>query len=232
MMGLTFLSAEWKHLILLNYAVPPDLLSSYVPPECDLDLLEGRAFLSLVAFQFLRTKVVGIPWPGFINFPEINLRFYIRHANKRGVCFVREYVPSGIVAAIARGLYNEPYRKAKMSMKIDRRRISLPRVTRFRMEITSLAMEVTGSSPGYLPAEDTQEHFFKEHNLGVGRDRRGRLVTYRCSIPVWKVFPVFRYVLSIDWRSIYGERFAVLQEQEPHSVCFAEGSPIKVHFKS
>ena len=35
-------------------------------------------FLSLVGFQFLRTRVLGLPIPLHRNFEEINLRFYVR----------------------------------------------------------------------------------------------------------------------------------------------------------
>ena len=59
--------------------------------------------------------VLGVPWPGYRNFPEINLRFYVRRGDERGVVFVREFVPQRLVAWLARVFYNEPYRAATMS---------------------------------------------------------------------------------------------------------------------
>ena len=78
---MAFLTARWSKLCLFNYAVDPALLSERVPPQLSLDTLDGQAFVSLVAFDFLKTRVLGIPWPGFINFPEINLRFYVKQAD-------------------------------------------------------------------------------------------------------------------------------------------------------
>jgi uncharacterized protein len=113
-----FLRARWCNLILANYAVSEELLQPFLPPGCELDVREGKHWASLVGFQFLDTRVLGIGWPGFRNFPEWNLRFYVRHQGQRGVCFVREFVPSWIVATMARLLYNEPYRSALMSMAV------------------------------------------------------------------------------------------------------------------
>jgi uncharacterized protein YqjF (DUF2071 family) len=52
-----FLSAEWRDLVLLNYEVEPEILRQYVPRGVELDTFEGRTFVSLVGFQFLRTKL-------------------------------------------------------------------------------------------------------------------------------------------------------------------------------
>ena len=107
---MAFLTARWSNLCLFTYAVPADLLRRRVPPGLELDRREGlagEAFVSLVAFDFLDTRVLGVPWPGFRNFPEINLRFYVRRPTpdggaERGVVFVREFVPQRLVAWMAR----------------------------------------------------------------------------------------------------------------------------------
>src|SRR5215468_781631 len=96
--GRPFLTARWTNLFLATYAVPDDLLRPHLPPGLELDRRDGRAFASLVAFDFLDTRVLGVPWPGYRNFPEVNLRFYVRHGEQRGVVFVREFVPLRLVA--------------------------------------------------------------------------------------------------------------------------------------
>src|SRR6266566_2088670 len=100
---------------LTTYAVPPALLEKRLAPGLSLDLRDGNAFVSLVAFQFLRTKVLGIGWPGYRDFAELNLRFYVRHGDERGVVFIREFVPQRLVAWVARWLYNEPYLAAPIT---------------------------------------------------------------------------------------------------------------------
>ena len=102
-----FLSARWNNLILCNYPVDEDCLKPYLPPGCELDYFKDNVFVSLVAFQFLDTRVFGFKWPGFAHFLEVNLRFYIKFNGERGVCFIREYVPSFLIAKLARFVYNE-----------------------------------------------------------------------------------------------------------------------------
>ena len=59
-----FLTAGWRDLVLVTYAVPPEALAPHLPPGCEPDLREGKAFVSLVAFDFVDTRVLGVRWPG------------------------------------------------------------------------------------------------------------------------------------------------------------------------
>src|ERR1700689_1338359 len=97
-----FLTAEWKQLLMLNYAVDPALLQRFVPAGTELDSFEGRTYASLVGFQFNETRVAGIAIPFHRCFEEVNLRFYVRREEKRGVVFIRELVPRVAIAAVAR----------------------------------------------------------------------------------------------------------------------------------
>jgi uncharacterized protein len=90
-----FLSAEWRDLVMLNYEVDPEILRPYVPVGVELDTFARRTFVSLVGFQFLRTKLCAfLAVPFHSNFDEVNLRFYVRRREggevRRGVVFVRE----------------------------------------------------------------------------------------------------------------------------------------------
>ena len=105
------LTARWVDLLLVTWQVPDALLLPHLPVGVTLDRHEGRALVSLVAFDFVDVRVWGIEWPGWTRFPELNLRFYVRAGGRRGVCFIREYVPTRVVAAAAHVLYNEPYRR-------------------------------------------------------------------------------------------------------------------------
>ena len=100
-----FLTARWVDLIMANYEVPAELLSARVPRGTELDLNEGRCFVSLVGFMFLDTRVLGVPVPFHVNFEEVNLRFYVKRESggelRRGVVFVKEIVPRFAIAAVA-----------------------------------------------------------------------------------------------------------------------------------
>lgn len=228
----TFLTARWCNLILANYAVPEELLRPLVPPGCDLDRRDGRCWASLVGFQFLGTRVLGVGWPGFRNFPEWNLRFYVTHNGERGVCFVREFVPSWLVATTARVLYNEPYRSARMTMDVQDGESDATTATytvKWGGKVHSL--RAVGAKPPVRPGADTAEHWFKEHSWGFGTGRRGKLIRYEVNHPEWDVYPVREFAADVDWATLYGPEWGVMQTEEPAGVVLAAGSAVSVYPK-
>ena len=58
-----FLTAAWRHLLMLNYEMDPALLQPLVPRGTTLDTHDGRTWASLVGFRFLDTRVLGVPVP-------------------------------------------------------------------------------------------------------------------------------------------------------------------------
>src|ERR1041385_3772975 len=119
-----FLSAEWRDLVMLNYEVDPAFLERYVPPGTVLDSFEGKTYVSLVAFQFRHTRLVGsLAIPFHADFDEVNLRFSARRTEgtelRRGVVFIAEIVPKWAVAKIARLAYGENYICCPMKHRID-----------------------------------------------------------------------------------------------------------------
>ncbi len=223
-----FLTAEWRNLFLATYAVPPALLEKRLPSGLDLDTRDGNAFVSLVAFEFLRTRVLGVPWPGYRNFAELNLRFYVRRGGERGVVFVREFVPRRLVAWLARLLYNEPYRFALLTAQ--RREDEASRTMEYRLHWAGREhlITVTGAKPGWLPGEGTDEHFFKEHHWGFGTTRRGRTLRYEVAHPAWEVLRVQSFLIDLDWAAVYGPEWGFLRGAAPCSTVFAVGSAVQV----
>jgi hypothetical protein len=216
-----FLRARWLDLLLVTYAVPDDVLAWRLPVGLELDRWQERALVSLVAFDFADTRVRGIAWPGFVRFPELNLRFYVRDGERRGVCFVREYVPSRLVSWLARTLYNEPYR-------------GVP----YRKDGAAHALAVGGrehriawTCGGELqtPPQDSLAHFLKEHEWGFGAKRTGEPTCYRVEHPVWRTWPSVEHRLDLDFGVLYGAPFARLNDAAPLSVVAAEGSSVVVY---
>lgn len=226
-----FLTARWVNLALLQYAVEADDLAPHTPDGLEPDLLNGRPHVSLVAFDFLDTRVRGVRWPGLVNFPEINLRFYVRKADtgERGVCFIQELVPKAPIAWTARLLYNEPYATAAMRSRTVESGESIRIRHAWKFRGTSHSLAVHARKPAITPPPDSREHFFKEHELGFGRSLRGRTLVYRVEHPVWAIYPDASARLRVDFASLYGPRWAKLTARTPDSVILAAGSPIKVY---
>jgi uncharacterized protein YqjF (DUF2071 family) len=225
-----FLTAKWSHLALLNYPVPTEALTEHLPPGCVPDTsLDGRAYVSLVAFDFLDTRVLGVSWPGFRNFPEINLRAYVRGpGGERGVVFVRELVPQRFVAAMARWTYNEPYLAVPMRSEVREEEGELR--VRHRAWVAGMeqTIDVRGEPVCCEVARDGTEAWFKEHRWGFNRSRSGRLIRYEVVHPTWRCFKVKRWELKWDFAKVYGEKWRFLNSDEPATVVLAEGSGVEV----
>lgn len=225
-----FLTAHWKNLLNLTYRVPPKLLESHCPAGVELEVQDGSSFVSVVGFDFMDTRVWGIRWPGYRNFPELNLRYYVRCNGEPAVVFIREFVPRRFIAWMARRLYNEPYERAPMTSELqlddDELRYQL-NVERgggaHRLEV------VADANSTQVPGEETPQHFFKEHTWGFGTDHEGRTRRYRVDHPRWATYGIKALDIDIDFEVLYGEHWAFLNDVEPVHQIFAQGSDVTVY---
>ena len=223
-----FLTTEWRWLLGVTYAADADRLAPYLPPGCEIDTLEGSPRVSLVAFGFHETRVGRFRVPGHVRFPEINLRFYIRLDGERGVCFIRELVPRPAITLVARGLYNEPYRTARMTEEVT---IGEEIVVGHRFG-SGQRIEARARREGALPADGSAGYWLTHHHLGVGRSHRGALMRYHVAHELWPLHEVTDLRLGVDFGAAYGARWAWLNEAEPSHVTLAAGSPVAVYFPS
>ena len=224
-----FLTAEWKHLLNVTYRVPPELLIDKVPPGVELDIQDGTAFASVVAFDFLNTRVRGLTIPFHVNFPEINLRFYIKHQGKRGVMFWKEFVPKYCIALVAQKIYNEPYEATAMSSRIfsEGGANLLEHTFSYRKKDFRISARFTDEKT--LPPSDSLAYYFKEHDLGVGVLRSGKSIQYEVKHPEWEVFNLLDYQLDLDFGCLYGNQWAFLADETPYCAILAEGSEVAVY---
>lgn len=229
-----FITAKWQRLILLTYDVEPFLLEDYLPKGLELDLYKGRTFVSFAAFDFLDTRVKGVKIPFHVDFPEINLRFYVKQRLKngevrRGVIFIKEFVPRPCIAAVANRFYNEPYSTIKMESfhEFDEDKLTIEH--RFTKDKIEHDLKFIVENKPYYPTEDSSEFYFKEHEWGFGQSKSGKLTAYRIEHPVWRIYPLkTRFEMDIHFDKLYGDNWAVLNGKLPFNIMVIEGSPIKV----
>jgi uncharacterized protein YqjF (DUF2071 family) len=227
-----FLTARWVHLIIASHEVDPGILRARVPRGTDLDLWAGKCFVSVVGFQFLDTRVLGIPVPFHRDFEEVNLRFYVRRVVggevRRGVVFLKEIVGLHAVAWIANALYHEKYVVLPMS-HADRTGESPPSLVyrwRHRGRWSHLAATLDGDP--YRPDENSEEMFITEHPWGYTSRRDGSTLEYRVEHPRWKVWRGRDPELVCDVEALYGREFVPYLEERPSSCYVADGSEVVV----
>lgn len=227
-----FLTAYWKNLLNVTYKVDPALLLPHVPPGVELDVQDGKAFASVVAFEFLDTRVKGLKIPFHVNFPEINLRYYLKHDGKRGVAFIKELVPRFCIAFIADKVYNEPYESCPMRCDTSETEDKLKILHQFTYKGKLQEMKIEAKNRLSMPSEDSVEHYFKEHDIGFGKTKSGEPLFYEVKHPKWEIYELESYQLDVDFGLVYGEEWAFLKEAEPHSALLAKGSEIAVYPKN
>ncbi len=229
----TFLSAEWRFLVMLNYEIDPDIVRPYVPAGTEIDFWNNRTFVSMVGFLFLNTKVFDLAAvPFHRNFEEVNLRLYVRRKEgnewKRGVVFVKEIVPLIAIATTARVLYNENYVAMPMRHAIDNEGLSLRPGAGVRYEWkhggrwNSLSATIQGEPA--LPVPGSQEEFITEHYWGYTAQRDGSTVEYKVEHPQWRAWQVESSSLDCDAAALYGSEFADIIRKKPSTAFVAEGS--------
>jgi uncharacterized protein YqjF (DUF2071 family) len=228
----TFLTAEWRHLAMLNYQVDPVLLAKFKPGGTEIDCWNGRAFVSLVGFRFLKTKVCGISIPFHSNFDEVNLRFYVRRLVggeiRRGVVFVKEIVPSWAIAAVARSVYNESYEALPMTHQVRPTGSGLSAEYGWRSNIGWNRISFSAAGDPTLPKDGSEEEFITEHFWGYSALADGATVEYRVAHPSWRVWSECNARFEGDGTDLYGPELASALVGPPSSAFLAEGSAVKV----
>jgi uncharacterized protein len=225
-----FLSAEWKNLLMLNYAVNPSLLKRFVPPGTELDAFDGVTYLSLVGFEFNRTRMFGIAVPFHQAFEEVNLRFYVRRLSRRGVAFIREFVPKRAVASIAHLAFNENYSCVTMSHRIELRapdeNVRAEYAWGSGADRSIIQVETEG--PSFLPEDGSVSQFITEHYWGYAAQPDGGCVEYEVQHPRWRVRSAPRARFSGNAAAHYGEEIGECLNRDPDSAFLADGSVVTV----
>ncbi|MCB1277280.1 DUF2071 domain-containing protein [Prosthecobacter sp.] len=106
--------ADWLDAVFLHFETDPVVLQREVP--WPLDLFEGRAFVSLVAFTMrdLRPRLGGrlaaLPFKPIATHEFLNVRVYVKHGGEPGIHFLAEWVPNALSVALGPVVFGLPYR--------------------------------------------------------------------------------------------------------------------------
>ncbi len=215
-----------------NYVVAPELLLPYVPAHTELDLWNGRCYVSLVGFMFVNTRMLGIKVPFHVNFEEVNLRFYVRYNEagewRRGVVFIKEIVPKPMLSLVANTLYHENYETMPMRHSWEQQQGEL-HVKYSWQKKRWHHLQVTADAMASDIAAGSEAEFITEHYWGYTKVGRTRTLEYRVEHPRWQVHEVKAFTVEVDFKAVYGEPFGYLSQLEPRSVFLAAGSEIVVN---
>ena len=221
-----FLTAAWRDLLMLNWRVDSSLLQTHVPAGTELDTWDGGHWVSLVGFRFLDMAVKGVRALGHRDFPEINLRFYVRREVdgevRRGVVFLRELTPRHMVEWVARAIYNEPYQTLPMRSAISETQ------TQYELQQAGQWQGLAANPTSDWREPNPMEECFIEHYWGYCRQTDGDAMEYSVEHPTWCTRSAELARFDLDVGSIFGSEWAPVMGAAPDSVVLADGSEVAV----
>lgn len=116
--GTWVMTQIWHELLFTHYPIAPEVLRPLIPSLLEIDTFEREAWIGIVPFHMSNVHPRGVPSvPGLSQFPELNVRTYVKNNGKAGVYFFSLDAANPIAVAIARSLFHLPYFNATMSSK-------------------------------------------------------------------------------------------------------------------
>ncbi|HPW98963.1 MAG TPA: DUF2071 domain-containing protein [Flavobacterium sp.] len=232
---MSFLKAQWENLALINYEIDHEILKNYIPKGTEIELWNGKCYVSLVGFMFKNVKLLGLKIPFHINFEEVNLRFYVKSFEnnewKRGVVFIKEIVPKQALTFVANTIYKEHYQTLSMKHSIQESTDS----TEFTYEWktankwNSILIETEKNETEI--EINSEAEFITEHYFGYTKINENKTFEYEVKHPKWQQLKVINTKIDVDFKATYGKEFEFLENQKPVSVLLAIGSEISVENK-
>jgi uncharacterized protein len=114
----------WLDVAFLHWPVAHDQLRALVPSELELETFDGSAWVGVVPFEMRGVRLRGLPpIPMAHNFPELNVRTYVRCKGREGVYFFSLDAASRLAVIGARACTGLRYFHARMRIARDADRV-------------------------------------------------------------------------------------------------------------
>jgi uncharacterized protein YqjF (DUF2071 family) len=181
------LRMKWHDLLFAHWAVPAAQLRPLVPSALELEEFDGSAWLGVVPFLMTGTMLRGLPdVPSFSDFPEINVRTYVRFGDKPGVWFFSLDADNRLAVLAARFWTGLPYFTARISMRRGEERVDYytQRLDSPRGLVFDASYAAT-SQPAPAPRGSIEEWFTERYCLYTVDD--GRVNRLEIHHPPWQL---------------------------------------------
>jgi uncharacterized protein YqjF (DUF2071 family) len=215
--------------------VDPSILAEYVPPGTELDLWEGKCFVSLIGFIFLNTKIFGIKVPFHSTVEEVNLRFYVKRFEnntwKRGAVFIKEIVSKPALTFVANTIYKEHYETMPMNYEWEENSVNRSVAYYWKKNKIWQSFKITAALNTSEIKENSETEFITEHYWGYAKVNESVTNEYQVTHPRWKQYTVESSEIKVDFDLVYGKDFKFLNNLKPTSIMLIEGSKITIEGK-
>jgi len=189
---------EWEHLLFVHYQVDRAVLRRIVPEPLELDLFEGRPWVTIIPFRIRGSRPALVPRAASpvvpaSDFVELNFRTYVRAPNgEAGVWFFSLDASSRLAVAGARLGYGLPYENAEMSFEIEdgtmafsSRRIDGPQTCTARYRPTGMPRIAEPASLDHFLVERYALFTVDEGRVSGARVRHGPYMIQDVELEEW-----------------------------------------------
>lgn len=183
---------EWNHVLFFHWAIDAEVLKPLIPAGVDLDLFEGKAYLSLVPFTMQNIRPSFLPaFSPVSDFHEINLRTYVSNGGKEGVYFINIESQKWFSALLSRILSGLPYENANIVRSEGKYRSSNV-FKKFALDIEFAVKEdIVEKSPIEKFLTERYALFLEQH---------GQLFRYDIHHKEWKIKTLDVKKLQLDYK--------------------------------
>jgi len=216
---------------MVNYEVDREWVQQFVPMGCELELFEGKAIVTVVAFKFNKTRILGVKVPFYNDFAEINLRIYVRRKDgvgegERGVVFIKELIKHRLPAIVANVVFKENFEVMPVTGGAKGQRVEYL----WGHARGDEQNRVEGEFNGELEAWEAggEEEFVGENYFAYKDMGKGRTLQFEVRHEPWKMRKLKEVKVEIDVAALYGEEWAENMCKEPRGVFYVDGNEVGV----
>lgn len=214
----------WRDLAFLHWRLPAADIEPHIPDGLTLDTFGGDAWLGVVPFRMedVRLRLLP-PVPSATNFPELNVRTYVRAKGRAGVWFFSLDAGSRLAVRVARLSVNLPYFHATMTAARSGEVVTY----RSRRNSARTGLGVFNASyrpvgPVYEAEEGSLDHWLTERYTLFGRLRTGQLYHLDIQHHPW---PLQRAEARIETNTM-AEAASIVLPLDPPLVLFSASQDV------
>ena len=176
---------SWHNLLFLHWVVDYDQLRAMIPESLEIDTYGGEAYIALVPFNMKGVTARGCPAPSALcDFPEFNVRTYVKRDGKPGVWFFSLDITNPLAVWAARTFFHLPYRRAEIDYQTSTQQVE------YRSQYSETERFEARYHPEkpYHPEWGSFAHWATERYCLYTTDHSGHLYRGEIQHPQWPLY--------------------------------------------
>jgi len=201
---------EWNDAIFLHWQVDVSKVKPFLPDGLELDVLDGKTWVSIVAFDMNHIGIRSLPrLPHISDFHEINIRLYVICNNKPSVYFLSMEGSKRSSCKVLKTISKFPYRPSKM------KRTSFSYESKNEHAKDSFYAEYRLNSN---PVIKDETDIWLTERYAVFQDYKKQLIEYDVHHAPWPIQGINIKKLHVDY-----PKFNHLLNNQPDKVHYSKG---------